>query len=152
MKALNNKIFLSVILLALSINISGAIKRDRASTPESLTPSTATLFIKSTNVNKSIELIKFFLKNIASNKDSKMINKWLNDFKNKTDIDPLNPRYLSRIGIYLKKPFAFSYLKKKKNDIKEGTDLYTCPMHPEFVTDDPDSRCSICEMKLKKKK
>ncbi|MDW7682014.1 MAG: heavy metal-binding domain-containing protein, partial [bacterium] len=30
--------------------------------------------------------------------------------------------------------------------------LYTCPMHPEFVTDDPNVRCPECEIKLEKKK
>ena len=34
----------------------------------------------------------------------------------------------------------------------EATALYTCPMHPEFVTDDPEQRCPVCEMKLEKKK
>jgi len=34
----------------------------------------------------------------------------------------------------------------------EATALYTCPMHPEFVTDDPEQRCPVCEMKLDKKK
>ena len=30
--------------------------------------------------------------------------------------------------------------------------LYTCPMHPEFTTDDPNQRCPECKMKLAKKK
>lgn len=30
--------------------------------------------------------------------------------------------------------------------------LYTCPMHPEFTSDDPNQRCPECEMKLVKKK
>jgi len=32
------------------------------------------------------------------------------------------------------------------------TVLYTCPMHPEFVTEDPNQRCPECNMKLVKKK
>ncbi len=35
---------------------------------------------------------------------------------------------------------------------EESLALYTCPMHPEFVTDDPNQRCPECEMKLVKKK
>ena len=38
----------------------------------------------------------------------------------------------------------------KKIDVKNT--IYTCPMHPEFTTDDPDQRCPICGMKLIKKK
>ena len=38
----------------------------------------------------------------------------------------------------------------KKIDFKNA--IYTCPMHPEFTTDDPDQRCHVCEMKLIKKK
>ena len=34
----------------------------------------------------------------------------------------------------------------------ESNALYTCPMHPDFVTDDPNQRCPDCGMKLDKKK
>ncbi|MCB9058197.1 MAG: efflux RND transporter periplasmic adaptor subunit [Calditrichae bacterium] len=30
----------------------------------------------------------------------------------------------------------------------DSTKLYTCVMHPDFVTSDPDTRCPFCEMKL----
>ncbi|MHB1001122.1 MAG: efflux RND transporter periplasmic adaptor subunit [Armatimonadota bacterium] len=29
-------------------------------------------------------------------------------------------------------------------------DMYTCPMHPEFVTDDPNALCPKCNMKVEK--
>jgi RND family efflux transporter MFP subunit len=42
--------------------------------------------------------------------------------------------------------------QEKKDKIQSNTALYTCPMHLEFVTDDPNQRCPVCEMKLVKKK
>ena len=42
--------------------------------------------------------------------------------------------------------------QETKDQIQSDVALYTCPMHPEFVTDDPNQRCPVCEMKLVKKK
>ncbi|RJP82622.1 MAG: efflux RND transporter periplasmic adaptor subunit [Candidatus Zixiibacteriota bacterium] len=41
--------------------------------------------------------------------------------------------------------------KSKSGQVETAEALYTCPMHPEFVTDDPDARCPECGMKLEKK-
>ena len=37
-------------------------------------------------------------------------------------------------------------------NMRQAGALYTCPMHPEFVSDNPKVRCPECEMKLVKKK
>lgn len=40
-------------------------------------------------------------------------------------------------------------LQTQETDQKIDIDrLYTCPMHPEFLTTDPDARCPDCEMKV----
>ncbi len=42
-----------------------------------------------------------------------------------------------------------SQAKSDKNT-KVAKALYTCPMHPEFVSADPDAKCSLCGMKTEK--
>lgn len=39
-------------------------------------------------------------------------------------------------------------LKKEGQAVLDADRLYACPMHPEFITTDPDARCPECEMKV----
>ncbi len=49
----------------------------------------------------------------------------------------------------LHEPTALPAEKKEKKEVSIDINrLYTCPMHPEFLTTDPDARCPICEMKV----
>ncbi len=39
-------------------------------------------------------------------------------------------------------------LKKGDRIVLDANRLYACPMHPEFITTDPEARCPECEMKV----
>lgn len=102
------------MILSLAV-LSGEENGKTRPDPEALTPSTATLFLRTPEMEKSLRLINYILKNMISKKDQGRISEGTEKLKASTGIDPLNPESLSGAGIDVRRPFSVAYLRGDKD-------------------------------------
>jgi hypothetical protein len=97
------------IMLAL---VSAAdAKNGVRSSPEYYTPSSAIFFLKTSEIEKIIESLRFTLKIFDFQDDTDRINSWLREFSSSADMDPLDSQSISRAGIDTRRSIAFALLR-----------------------------------------
>jgi hypothetical protein len=90
------------MLIALIIICSlapGGYPQERADVVESITPSSAMLFLKTSRIKNFVVSVKFVADNLLHKEYAEKFNKKINEIKTKTGVDPMDIESLKKAGI-----------------------------------------------------
>jgi hypothetical protein len=102
---------LSVVLISIMF-FSMVNAQEKPNPAESLTPSSAILYMKTSRVKKLLRSVNYLIDNLLSKEQRDGFNKERNEFKTKTGIDFLGPESLKQAGIDLDGTINLAYFKK----------------------------------------
>jgi|GEM_PF-899972 len=100
----------AIILFFLAVTLGSA--GDEALIMESMTPIVSKAFTRSGKISILVRSINDFMKTSMTIEQKKDFLKDIEEFKNKTGIDPLNENSLKETGIDTEKPLGFAYIDK----------------------------------------
>ncbi|MCP4129652.1 MAG: hypothetical protein GY754_01430 [bacterium] len=106
----NIKLIPVLLLMVLVFSITGSTNEKR--TPESIIPQSATLFIKSANIERVLKSLNYAIRNLMDAQKKQELLQERDSFKTLTGIDFLNAKSLQAAGIDTKRSVGFAYFKK----------------------------------------
>jgi hypothetical protein len=95
---------------------SGSNPQERADVVESITPSTAMLFMKTARIKDLLESMNFVANNLLPQSLFDTINKKKDDFKNKTGIDLLDIESLNKTGVDTERTVSLALYPSGRRD------------------------------------
>jgi hypothetical protein len=110
------KILPLALMLSLAF-VTGGYSQDRADVVESITPSSAIMFLKTARIKNLIGTVRFVTENLLHREYAEKFNKKVSDIKSKTGIDPLDLESLKQAGIDVERSMSMAmYAQGKKNE------------------------------------
>ncbi len=104
------------LVLSLAL-VTGGYTQDRADIVESITPSSAILFMKTARIKSLVGSVKFVSENLLHREYVEKFNKKRDDIRTKTGIDPLDIEALKMAGIDVDRSASVAvYARGKRNE------------------------------------
>nr|HPJ39557.1 hypothetical protein [Spirochaetota bacterium] len=114
-----------IITAYIPVLTSGKSSAGENSIPADIVPSSAALYGRGASYTRGIDIILYFIHNIAAAPGRRKTIEWMTSFASATNIDLRNKNSLELNGIDTARPFAVSYFQ---NPGKEGDFLFVIPV------------------------
>lgn len=107
----------SFLLIAVLLFSSGYAQQKIQA--EALVPGAASLYVKSSPVNKFVKSLKFMADNLLDDQQKADLYNGIKEFNDKSGLDILNPASLTGAGIDVNRPFSIAYLNKDLKGVEK---------------------------------